>query len=307
MSKLRILFGDRENSSSVPMASLKRELSKIAEMTFIPPLPIQLIHPNQYDVFVIGPFASDLSSWQGMEKINIPKIMICSDPQSDISHHVYYAEKYKIKNLFMIYPSWINVYRSRCNVNYVPFPWWSDDYFVPTDKTIDVMYSIANSPFYPMRYEMQLNESIMRRFGNVLPYGDPKTRLKFEDYITYMTKAKISAFDGSTSDICVLKYIEGMCLQTCIVAPISLDMPTLRLWDEENYVQATYKNVFRIIKELLKDKDRIERISRNGRETYLKYHTTQIRAEQFIEYVTHILNGEKCLGLDGSNTIWEKK
>lgn len=304
MSRLRILFGDREDSSSVPMASLKRELSKIVDMTFITPLPTQFIHPDRYDIFVIGPFASDLASWEGIEKINIPKIMICSDPQSDISSHIYYAKKYKVDNMFMIYPSWIGHYKPHYFANYVPFPWWSDDYFVPTDKTIDVMYSIANSPFYPMRYEMQLNERIMRRFGNVVAYGDPTTRLKFEDYITQMNKARISTFDGAFSDICVLKYVEGMCLQTCIVAPISLDMSFLHLCDNENYVQATYKNVFRVIKELLNDGNRIDRISRNGRETFLKYHTTQIRANQFVEYVTRILNGEKCL--DGSNTVWKK-
>ncbi len=301
MRDLKILFGDRIGAS-VPMDSLRRELAKLAKCRFVSPDSIELkvANPYDYDMLIIGPFASDLNLWKA-QRLNIPKIMICSDPQSDIAHHIYYAKAYKVNNMFMIYPSWIKRYREDYAANYVPFTWWSDDYYKEVPKTVNVMYAVANTPLYPVRYEMEKNPQIMRSFGNVIRCGTTDARLPFLDYINKLNKAKVFAFDGSFWRMGILKYVEAMCLKSAIVAPISSDLPYLRLW-EDNYEHATQSSVFDAVKQLLKDEQRREDMTTKARELFLKHHTTEIRAKQMIEYIERILNGEICL--DGSNTVW---
>jgi len=286
---IEILCGSRD---SVPMNSLEREISKLINCTFVSPTIIsEVSNIKNYDLIVIGPFASDLEFYRKLKVVNKPKIMVCSDPQSDIAFHIYFAKKYNVKNMFMIYPSWIPEYQRRYAANYIPFPWWSDDYYKEVSKDINVMYTTANSPFYPMRYEMGLNELEMQTFYPIMKYGMADDRLPFDRYIEYLNRSRIFAFDGSFWDLCVLKYIEGMCCKTVMVAPTSLDTPELHLLNGGNYVQVSENNVFGVIKQLLKDEKRMETIANNARETFLKYHTTNIRAKQFVEQVKKIVNG----------------
>lgn len=288
MKRINALFGTRE---SIPMNTLEREINKYMACTFFPPELIKHIKDiERYDVVVLSPFVKDLELWQKLSKVSIEKIMFCSDPQSDIAFHLHYAKKYGVKNMFMIYPSWIQRYKDAYATNYVPFPWWSDDYYKPIAKSYNVMYATANTPFYPIRYKMEESPKLFSEINPSIGCGAADNRLPFNEYIQKLNESSMFAFDGSIWNLCVLKYVEGMCCKSVVFAPYSLDMPYLHI-TEDDYVRVNEDNVFLKIKELLKDKERMKEIAEKARAIFLQHNTTAVRAKQFVEHVERILDG----------------
>jgi spore maturation protein CgeB len=65
----------------------------------------------------------------------------------------------------------------------------------------------------------------------------------------------------------------------------------LHLREYENFVPITINNYYDKILEYLDDYDAAKRIASNGRMTYLKYHTTEIRMSELLQNLETLING----------------
>lgn len=248
---------------------------------------------ENYDVIVFGPFVADLKKWQNSgDYKKIPKVMICSDPQSDISFHVYYAKKYKIKNLWMMYPSWIEQYQKYLSdCKYDNLIWSLNDVHANSDKPIRLAFADANSPFYPLRFEMGNEyQKLLDTYGRIVKFGIPPERLEWKQYIEMLNRSKMLMFDSSFHSIGILKYVEGMTCECCMLAPQPACEDLLHLKPLENYVPVTLEDWRTKLDEMMKDPESVKRIAANGYATFKQYHTTQIRAKEVIEKLEKIVN-----------------
>jgi hypothetical protein len=290
---MRVLWCDREKSNAPSFMMMRRQLKSLVELTVVYSkykynMPHTFSEKN-YDAIIVGPFAADLNAWSGLEHYSIPKIMICSDPLSDVGHHVFYARKYKIDNLWFLYPSYIPFYQKYLsNVKYDSLPWWISDLKTNAVKKIDVTYTIGNSPFNPIRFLMT-NDS---RYSNAVKFGIGPDRLEWVDYYNILKQSKLLVFDGSIYNYPILKFIEGMMMECCMLAPTPESSEILKLKEYENFVPINTENYHEKIQEYLHNEEMRQKIAANARKTYLENHTTEIRARQIVEKLEKIINGQ---------------
>jgi len=243
-----------------------------------------------FDVIIIGPFVSDLDAWENLGKISIPKIMIVSDPQSDIAHHVYYTKKYKINMLLFLYPAWIPVYQKYLECKMDVLPWWLNDPKENIEKQVDLAYAVANSPFHPVRWLVSNDKRIQEMNKVKVPFGIGDSRIEWNDYIHLLNRTKLLIFDGSFWNLPILKYVEGMATECCILAPSPEREDILHLKPYENYVPVTIDNYFEQIVKYLDNNEERECVAKNARETFLKYNTTKIRMDELLQKLELLVN-----------------
>jgi hypothetical protein len=246
---------------------------------------------SDFDIIVIGPFASDLDCWDGLGELKIPKVMFVSDPQSDIAYHVYYARKYKVNALLFLYPAWIPIYQKYLNCKMFEFPWWLNDCKQEVEKTIDVANQMANSPFHPVRWHVSEDKRLDKNITRV-SFGLNEFRLGWKEYVELLNKTKLLVFDGSFWNLPILKYVEGMVMQCCMLAPSPEREDVLHLKPYENYVPVTVDNYYDKILEYLDDYEAAKKIAYDGRKTFLKYHTTEIRMNELLQKLGEVINGQ---------------
>jgi len=110
--KVLWLGKQREDFSGRGIPDLMDSLEEIVEMTLYTPSVKDNINEelneSNYDVIILGPSRSLLDAYEELGKWKIPKVMICSDPQSDAAHHIYWAKHYKVNLMLLLYGSWMD-------------------------------------------------------------------------------------------------------------------------------------------------------------------------------------------------------
>lgn len=282
---MKVLWCDREEGNTPSFKMMRAELKRVMgnDVTFAYATR-KFDMPNEYpnhDACVIGPFSADLDAWGNLDKYDIPKIMIISDPHTDLPAHHYWAKRHKIQHMWFLYPSWIPFYqRYMPDMKYDSLPWWLDDIKTDMVKDVDLAYGVALTPLYPIRRAMN-NDARLVKMGRKFGRGD--VRLEYKDYSNLLNKAKILAFDSSFWNIPILKYVEGMCMECCVLAPTPEASRVLGIKEYENIVPITAESYYKRIRRYLHDDGERRRIASNGRKTFLEMHTTEIRARQIVE------------------------
>jgi glycosyltransferase involved in cell wall biosynthesis len=219
---------------------------------------------------------------------------------------------YQKKNLYNRY-----TYYSKLNENYylenikqsiLHFPWFTEPkIYRPSDeKENDVIFLGAyRQKVYPLRNKIvnQLpklcednnwkyivrgrppGESVERNISELLKQG----YIVGEKYAETIAKSKVFIFGSSIFRYPLSKYFEIMGSGTLVMANKPQTSEKLHFVSGENYVEITEKDWKEKLEYYLEDDVERERIARNGYETAMKYHISEIRAKQLLEFL-HKLN-----------------
>jgi glycosyltransferase involved in cell wall biosynthesis len=289
---MRILWCESRGTNNPSPLQLINKLSAKLKDDFTlvwndKPIDVYNMQSN-HDVIVFCYSKKDIEEyWLNLEKCSIPKVMICSDPQVEMPQHVEVAKQLNLSMLLLICPSWITEYKKHTNIKMCALPWWLDDNKQDVEKDIELTYATEHYDYYPIENAMHKDSRINNLKVTKATVGFP--RLGQKEYMNVLSRSKILVFDGSKFNIPVLKYIEGMAHECCILAP-QTDI-ALHLREYENFVPITINNYYDKILEYLDDYDAAKRIASNGRMTYLKYHTTEIRMSELLQNLETLING----------------
>lgn len=287
-----------EFQNSTVMFDLRNSLSKLVEIDFFSAIKQDkndtarinydvpsLVKQLESNVVVIGPFSSDYKSWMNLDKVEIPKAIFCSDPQKDIPEHVYFIKEQKIDLALLVYKSWIDKYKDKINCKVEHMPWCLMDRYNPNlEKTTNLIYAPAGCGVYPLRYTLYKHRKQIAEYFNGRPVGGSDYRLPQKEYMETLNKSRIYAFDNSFWDFGVIKWIETAMMECLIMS----DGDQLNFVDQTSYVKINNENWYHKIKYYIKNELETERIAKEGRKVFLKYHTSDIRAKELFNILKEI-------------------
>ena len=287
--KIKVLWLGRKdsdyNSSSIP--SLRTRLAELTEMqcreTFTAPEDIKC------DIVIIGPIRADLTKYGALEywQKNIPRIMLCSDPQSDLPQHKVWIENFHVNLALLTYGDWIKTYKEHLNCEIDWLPWSLENLYTNTYKDIQLAYAIADGPEYPIRQLMQ-NDERLWQFSRIM-FGISSHRLSQNDYLKVLNRSKMLAFDNSIWNFFILKWLEGFSTKNLVLAPTPLMAEELHLKAYENYVPISPTDYYDKIVQYSNDNEQRVRITNKGHEMFLQYHTSEVRAKELLEKIQRLL------------------
>jgi len=115
---------------------------------------------------------------------------------------------------------------------------------------------------------------------------DPKWKFYVgQEYYDAISRSKMMIFDGGWARYAVQKYFECGFLKTLMLADTPMDAETLHLEPGWNFVNITRANWEAELQYYLKhENDRLE-IVENAYETMMQHHTSEIRAQQFLDFL----------------------
>lgn len=289
-SKERILWLGRTlpDLNTRAMPSLREALNKLTQVTLFTTKDIvEQPKESDYDLVIVGPIQRDLPKWSFLSKWKIPKVMICSDPQSDIAFHKFYSRRYGIDLALLVAGNWIPFYKRhlKCSLGWLPF--CIDDIMLKSYKDVNLSYSVANTPFYPIRYLMKSDKRLYK-FSRVA-FGSADTRLNRSDYNELLNRSKVLAFDNSIWNLPVIKWLEGLSTLNLIMSPAPECAKELGFEPYKNFVPITEDDYFEKIEEYFKKSKERVRITNKGRKLFLERHTADIRARELSEIINETL------------------
>lgn len=115
----------------------------------------------------------------------------------------------------------------------------------------------------------------MKRHGHLV--GDA--------YADALARSRAFVFGNSIYKYPLLKIVEGWLAGTCVVCDEPFGAKRMHMGNMENYVKVKLKNWSDRLEHILGDELLRRQIARNGRETALKHHTTQVRASQLLNWL----------------------
>ncbi len=194
----------------------------------------------------------------------------------------------------------------RESVQFVPWPRAINtaifkDYGLEKKGDITLL-GARDSSFYPLREIMHASFSQQKDlsfFSQPHPgyrYHTRATALIGENYAKIINQSKIFASCTGKYNIPFIKLYEVLACKTVLMCDCPMGGEYLGLSDKETYLRITKDNFLEEAKRLLKDKQAIDRIARNGYKLFLSRHTVEIRAREFIETLKGLLYGQPAEG-----------
>ncbi|MBN2335110.1 glycosyltransferase [Candidatus Bathyarchaeota archaeon] len=184
------------------------------------------------------------------------------------------------------------------------FPWFTDHriYHPSEEKEHDVIFLGAyRRKVYPLRYDIVkelpklCEENNWRYLIRDRPPGKTPTRdvqtlteqghIVGPKYAETIAKAKVFIFGNSIFRYPVSKYFEIMGSGILVMANRPQSAEELHFRDGDNYVEINRQNWKEKLRYYLEDDAERERIARRGYETVNKYHTSEVRAGQLVEFL----------------------
>jgi len=175
------------------------------------------------------------------------------------------------------------------------------DMFKPSDlKVREVVLAGTVGKNYPVR------ENILNTLKNKTYFDYICARKFAEDWENYPIKDDFAHFISS-SEICltcggevnypVAKYFEIPACETLLIAPWIGELGLLGFEDKVNMVSLDENNIIEQVEYYLKNDGERKRISSAGRSLICDKHSVNIRANQFVEYLTKYSKDPKILWL----------
>jgi len=120
--------------------------------------------------------------------------------------------------------------------------------------------------------------------ANGLRYFDPTKSepVLFEEYVKLINRTKMFFTCTSTYHYPILKFLEVFSCGTLFMVDTPIDADSMHFVPGWNYVEINAGNFIEKVTYYLAHEDEAQKIAANGRETVLKYHTHDIRAQEVV-------------------------
>ena len=220
----------------------------------------------------------------------------------------YMYSPYVKKELFGIYKYYIkfdpNYYQNNLETNNLHFPWFTDSniYGLSDEKDFDVIFlGSSGRKVYPLRNRIVRELPSLSKVNNwrYLLRGRPpgathqrnipdlisKGFIVGEKYAEVLARTKIFIFGSSIFRYPLSKFFEVMGSGALVLADEPQSAEELHFRSGENYVEINQDNWKEKLEYYLEDDQERERIARRGYETAMKYHSTEVRAKQLINFL----------------------
>lgn len=184
------------------------------------------------------------------------------------------------------------------------FPWFTDHriYKPIEEKEYDVIFlGTSRKKVYPLRHDIVNDlqrickkkgwrflirdrppgETVSRRIPDLIKQGF----IVGGKYAETVAKSKIFVFGNSIFDYPLSKYFEVMGCATLVMADKPQSAEELHFEAGENYVEINREDWKNKLEYYLEDDAERERIARNGYETVMRYHTSEVRAKQLLDFL----------------------
>ena len=211
----------------------------------------------------------------------------------------------KLLNRFMYYTRFDeSYYQDNISSEILHFPWFTDRrvYEPCEEKEHDVVFLGAyRKKVYPLRNRIvsELPRLCEERGWNFIirdrPPGISSQRdisklleqghIVGKKYAETIAKSKVFIFGNSIFRYPLTKYFEIMGSGTLLMANKPQSAEELHLKAGENFVEINRGNWKEKLAYYLEDNTERERIARNGYETMMKYHTSEVRAKQLLDFL----------------------
>lgn len=284
--------------------ALEERMSEIADMTFsgrkgfAADIQKQAEEADADFVMFFANIFNNSENFKNIDKLTVPKGVMCSDPWRSILRHTEWINKEDF-DLVLIYhgaaqPEYQKLVKARC---LKLFPAVEADLFRPKglERVYDVFLTGAMEPdTYPLRNAIYYTYHKKPRCWVRLGHRSIPT---LEGYIEKMGQSKILATGNCHEPLLGKKgyaffqpkSVEGMATNTMIM----MDTPTcaedLHLVPGENFVEIDRTNFRKKIRYYLKNEEERKAIAQRGHETFLKYHSSEVQAARVLEYFKELL------------------
>lgn len=284
---MKIVWFGQEKHLAPSLNHLRFSLSKITDLVaygygeaFIPEFnALKIVKKENPDAIFIG---SNQYKFKNLKQVQIPKALKLGDPHANYERHCKWLKENNVYPL-SVFGDWIPKYEKcfgKGNVGWLPYT--IDHEIYPNmglKRIIDVFY--ASSPIeglHPIRYAMGKSLPKIRRIKSFTP----KEYLSDSEWIRTINKAKIFAFDSSRYKYAVPKFYEGFACGAAVMATRPADAERLHFVKDENYIEVTSDDWFSKLQYYLTHPKELEELTNKGYKTYLKYHTSDVRAKELL-------------------------
>lgn len=162
-------------------------------------------------------------------------------------------------------------------------------------KDIEVLHiGVCPQQYYPYRADAVNQLSYKTYFKQVVrpkEGGERSNKWPIDnEYTELLGRSHICITGGSIFNAPVQKYVEIPAANTLLMSNWFADLGLLGFVPGKNMVTYEQENLISIIEKLLKDKDKIYKISNEGYILITTKHTSKIRSKQFINNICQIIN-----------------
>lgn len=182
------------------------------------------------------------------------------------------------------------------NIEFIYFPFsFNDKIFkdYKLDKEYDIgVFGRISPTLFPMR--QRIHDLLRKRtdikylyWGPIGDYSDSKNNPSMEDYAKAINKCRITFTDGQHREVLVAKYNELLACKTVLISPRfkkSKDLELHGFIDNENIFYVNYddsdEEIFNKMKDLLDNKEKLDRLTNNSYEFVHTKHTNKARVNE---------------------------
>ncbi len=281
-------------------STLETSIAEIADVTFHGRNEAEsdvekLVRETEPDVVMVY---CDRRRWRNLDKVQIPKAYRCSDPWSNTVEKADWVNQNKIDLTFHLLGAAAPVFRKHVETECVPM-FESVCHKLFTNLNLDRTYNVfatgnMKAEPYPLRnaiyHTYKRNQKCWVRQG---PFSLPT----LDDYITTLNKSKVfptgccrlSVFGEKDLRFFMNKSLEAMATETLLM----MDLPTcaeeLHLIPGHNFVEINRRNFRKQISYYLKNDEERKQIAQRGYETFIKHHTSDVRAGQILAHLKGLI------------------
>jgi spore maturation protein CgeB len=236
--------------------------------------------------------------------VTCPKAYLIADVHLAHRQHIHCIKKSRFDLVLFVYKWWENRVRKQvgAKTGWLPHSVNTNvfrDYRLP--KLYDAVSAGHSFPdHYPLRHLIQKTLPNVSGLKFSMPthpqlnmnqqklQSDASKFLVRENYAKFLNQSKMLVFGSSIHNYPVAKYVEGMGSETLVLAQFPKDGKELGFVPNENFVEINGDNFVDKIKWYLKHDEERQRIVDCARETVLRDHSTEKRAQQLTDFLREL-------------------
>ena len=280
--------------------TLETSIEKLADVVFYGRSEaetnvVKIVRETEPDVVMLY---CNRGKWRNIENVEIPTAYRCSDPWSQSDEKVEWVNKNNIDLVFHLLGAAVPEYQRRVKAECVEmFESVSSELF--TNRGLDRIYDVfltgfIDVPAYPLRNAIY--QTYSRKPNNWVRRGS-QSLPTVEDYVVKLNQAKVfptgccwePMFGRTDLRFFMNKALEAMGTETLLMMDVPTCAESLHLVPGDNFVAITMRDFRKKIRHYLKNEEERKQIAKRGRETFLKHHTSDVRAAQILEHLKKLL------------------
>lgn len=249
---------------------------------------------KEYSPEVVVLFCPETLGWRGLEKIKTPKVIVCSDPWSDFDLNSTLIKKGFDLALFR-HPEAIPVYQRFVDIPCLPLLDSLDKHLfkhLSLKKKYDLF--LAGNLFHPVyKFRAKMFKAYKGRENCLIRAGHPFSP---SEYVVKLNETKILLTACATATLKgrMMKFgqrqpLEAMACKTAVATDSPSSLESRHLIPDVNFIEITEQNFKQKIEYYLSHEEEREEIAKKGHETFLKYHTAEIRANELLKELERLI------------------